>query len=115
MLGSDAAELIEVIAHNIEQPSGEAFLQRKVFYDNIGADRPARTARPVRALGGDFAQSVNQLLGSYDRDRNPDAPGGARTRAVVVRVLFRRARARQDATRKGERRRDSHHAERRDR
>lgn len=88
MLGSDAGELIEVIAHNIEQPSSEAFLQRKVFYDNIGADALPDLRGKVRALGGDFAQAVNQLLGAYDRDRNPDAPDGARARAVVVVYYF---------------------------
>ena len=87
MLGSDAGELIEVIAHNIEQPS-EAFLHRKVFYDNIGADALPELRGRVRALGGDFAQAVNQLLGTYDRDRNPQAPDGARARAVVVVYYF---------------------------
>jgi hypothetical protein len=84
MLGTDAAELIEAIAHNIEHPSAEAFLQRKVFYDNIGAAALPELRGRVRTLGGDFAQAVNQVLGTYDRDRNPDAPGGARTRAVVA-------------------------------
>jgi len=28
------------------------------------------------------------VLGSYDRDRNPGAPGGARTRAVVAVYYF---------------------------
>jgi hypothetical protein len=88
MLGRDAGELIEAIAHNIEQPSGEAFLQRKVFYDNIGADALPELRARVRALGGDFAQAVNQLLGAYDRDRTPGAPDGARTRAVVAVYYF---------------------------
>ena len=88
MMGSDAADLIEAIAHNIEQPSDEAFLQRKVFYDNIGAAALPDLRGKVRALGGDFARAVNQVLGSYDRDRNPGAPGGARTRAVVAVYYF---------------------------
>lgn len=88
MLGSDAAELIGVIAHNIERPSGEAFLQRKVFYDNVGADALPELRDRVRALGGEFAQAVNQVLASYDRDRNPNAPAGERTRAVVAVYYF---------------------------
>ena len=88
MLGNDAAELIDAIAHNIEHPSEERFLQRKVFYDNIGADALPELRGKVRALGGDFAQAINQLLGVYDHDRNPAAPGGARTRAVVVVYYF---------------------------
>jgi hypothetical protein len=88
MLGTDAAELIEAIAHNIEQPSEEAFLQRKVFYDNIGAAALPELRGTVRELGGDFASAVNRVLASYDRDRNPAAPGGARTRAVVAVYYF---------------------------
>jgi hypothetical protein len=88
MLGSDAGELIEAIAHNIEQPSAEAFLQRKVFYDNVGADALPELRGKVRALGGDFARAVNQLLAGYDRDRTPSAPGGARTRTVVALYYF---------------------------
>jgi hypothetical protein len=88
MLGSDAAELIEVIAHNIDRPSAEAFLQRKVFYDNLGADALPEVRGRVRALGSDFAQAVNHVLASYDRDRNPSAPAGARTRAVVAVYYF---------------------------
>jgi hypothetical protein len=88
ILGTDAAELIEAIAHNIEHPGTEAFLQRKVFYDNIGAAALPELRGRVRTLGGDFAQAVNQVLGSYDRDRNPNAPDGARTRAVVAVYYF---------------------------
>jgi hypothetical protein len=88
MLGSDSAELIEAIAHNIEHPSADAFLQRKVFYDNVGADALPELRGRVRTLGADFAQAVNQVLASYDRDRNPNAPGGERTRTVVAVYYF---------------------------
>jgi hypothetical protein len=37
----------------------------------------------VRQLGGSFVQEINQVLSSYDRDRHPEAPGGARKRTVV--------------------------------
>jgi hypothetical protein len=83
ILGSDAAELIGAISHNIDNPSDEAFLQRKVYYDNIGSEALAELRRRVREVGGSFVQQVNELLASYDRDRNPQAPGGARKRTVV--------------------------------
>lgn len=88
ILGTDTAELIEAIVHNIEQPSADAFLQRKVFYDNVGAAALPEVRSKVRALGGDFAQAVNRLLSSYDRDRNPAAPGGDRSRTVVAVYYF---------------------------
>jgi hypothetical protein len=83
ILGADVAELIAAITHNIEQPTDEAFLQRKVFYDNIGASALAELRRQVRAAGGEFTQKINSLLAGYDRDRNPDAPTGPRQRVVV--------------------------------
>jgi hypothetical protein len=83
MLGSDAAELIEAIVHNLERPGVDAFLQRTVRYDNLGADGlPALRAR-ARELGEAFTERVNELLAAADRDRNPAAPGGARSRAVI--------------------------------
>ena len=88
VLGSDAAELIEAIAHNIEHPSQEAFLQRKVSYDNIGAAALPELRVQMRALGGDFVQAVDRLLAGQDHDRNPSAPGGTRTRAVVAVYYF---------------------------
>jgi len=83
ILGADATELIEAIAHNIEHPATDAFLQRKVYYDHIGADALNELRQKVRAAGSTFVQEMNRLLAAYDRDRNPDAPGGARKRAVV--------------------------------
>jgi hypothetical protein len=83
ILGADAGELISAIAHNIEEPQDDAFLQRKVYYDNVGADALAQLRQRVRQSGGAFIQDVNQILASYDRDRHPSAPGGTRTRTVV--------------------------------
>lgn len=83
ILGADASELISAIAHNIAEPQDDAFLQRKVYYDNVGADALPDLRQRVRQLGGTFIQDVNQVLSSADRDRHPDAPGGARKRTVV--------------------------------
>jgi len=84
ILGTDAAELIRAIAHNIESPREETFLQRKVFYDNIGAEALAELRRRVRDGGGKFVQEMNEVFAGYDRDRNADAPGGRRKRAVLA-------------------------------
>ena len=84
-LGTDAAELIEAITHDIEQPS-DAFLQRKVFSDHIGAAALPEVRSQVRRLGDDFARAVQQVLGSYER--TAAAPGGAGARAVVAVYYF---------------------------
>ena len=83
ILGADVADLIRAITHNIESPRDEAFLQRKVFYDNIGADALSELRARVRDAGGRFAQEMNSVFAEFDRDRNPAAPGGTRKRAVL--------------------------------
>ncbi|MBI1816375.1 MAG: hypothetical protein HYR72_15465 [Deltaproteobacteria bacterium] len=83
ILGADVAELIAAITHNIEHAPADAFLQRKVYYDNIGAAALPELRQHVRSAGGEFTQTINTLLATFDRDRNPTAPGGARRRVVV--------------------------------
>ncbi len=88
ILGADASELIAAIAHNIESPDEEAFLQRKVHYDNIGSDGISDVRRHVRTAGGSFLEQLSAHLARYDRDRNPAAPGGRRKRVVVGLYYF---------------------------
>lgn len=83
ILGTDASELIGAITHNIDHPDEEPFLQRKVWYDNIGHRALAELRHKVREAGTGFVQEINQVIASYDRDRNPEAPGGARKRVVL--------------------------------
>ena len=76
LLGSDPGELFTTIVHNIEAAPERARLQRKVVYDNVGADALPALHAAARELGEDFVRQANALLASYDRDRNPNAPGG---------------------------------------
>lgn len=83
MLGEDVSEFAAVIAHNLESPPHEAFLQQKVVYDNIGEDGVSELRSELRRIGEAFLRRVNKLVASYDRDRNPKAPGGARKRVAL--------------------------------
>jgi len=83
LLGPDAADLIATVLHNLEHGGSDAFLQRTVRYDHLGAASLPVIRDRVRALGADFTQAVNQLLSAADRDRTPAAPGGGRHRAVL--------------------------------
>jgi hypothetical protein len=82
MLGRDPAEIYSTISHNIEDPA-VPWLQRRIAYDNIGSDALERLRDEAREVGEEFVRRANALLSSYDRDRRPDAPGGARSRVAV--------------------------------
>jgi len=87
LLGSDPGELFRTIAHNIED-ADTAWLQRKVVYDNIGADALDALRAAARAEGEALIRRANKLLAANDRDRNPDAPGGRRSRVVLGAYYF---------------------------
>ena len=87
LLGSDPAEVFSTIVHNIEHPEAPR-LQRKVVYDNIGADALPELSQAARDIGEEFIRRANALLASYDRDRNPEAPGGKRTRVLLGSYYF---------------------------
>jgi hypothetical protein len=82
VLGNDPGELFATIAHNLAHADA-AWLQRKVAYDHIGADALPALREEARQAGLDFVRRANALLASYDRDRQPQAPGGERTRVAV--------------------------------
>lgn len=87
LLGSDPAELFSTIVHNIEHADAPR-LQRKVVYDNVGSDALAELQASARRLGETFIRRANALLASRDRDRNPQAPGGQRSRVVLGTYYF---------------------------
>jgi Family of unknown function (DUF6502) len=87
LLGSDPAELFATIMHNIEHPDAPR-MQRKVVYDNIGANALAELQAAARSIGEDFIRRANALLAAYDRDRTPAAPGGKRSRVVLGTYYF---------------------------
>lgn len=87
LLGSDPGELFATIVHNIEHPDTPR-LQRKVVYDNVGADALAALRDEARKAGEEFIRRANTLLASYDRDRHPKAPAGKRMRVVLGTYYF---------------------------
>lgn len=91
MLAEDPAQLVETMLRNVLEPDGEPLLQRKVFYDNLGADGAERARAEVRRAGEKFLRTMNAVLARYDRDRNPKAPGGRRRGAGVGVYFFETA------------------------
>ena len=88
ILGEDPAELIETILRNIFGGEKERMLQRKIYYDNLGADAVDRIRAEMRREGERFLRRINRLLSRYDRDRNPRAPGGERHYAALGVYFF---------------------------
>ncbi|MFM8410735.1 MAG: DUF6502 family protein [Alphaproteobacteria bacterium] len=87
LLGSDPGEVFGTIVHNIETPD-EPWFHRKVVYDNVGADALPALRDRSREAGETLVRETNALLAASDRDRNPSAPGGRRTRVVVATYWF---------------------------
>jgi hypothetical protein len=83
MLAEDPAELVETMRRNVFEAESERFLQRKVSFDNVGAEALPEVRRKLQRIGERTIIQVNRLLATYDRDLNPGAPGGARSYATL--------------------------------
>ena len=83
ILGSDVADLIATIDHNLRQGVADPRFQRKVMYDNL----PEGVIQEFRALSAGQSQALLEQLDKWlsqrDRDINPGANGGGRMRAGV--------------------------------
>jgi Family of unknown function (DUF6502) len=90
MLAEDPAELIETMLGNIFDEARAPRLQRKVLYDNLGADALPRLRLEIRRAGERFLRSIDKRMARADRDRNPNAPGGERRTAGVGLYYFER-------------------------
>jgi len=80
ILGRDGAEFLRVMLHNVSAPPGATMFQRKASYDNIGSAGRKALQAALRQDAAGAIESANATLAAADRDRNPDAPGGKRTR-----------------------------------
>jgi hypothetical protein len=107
MLAEDPPDLVETMLRNIFEETADPLLQRRVVYDNIGERGMETLRRRLRKTAETFVRRVDRLLASYDRDRNPKAPGGDRHAAGIGVYYFedrhaeRTARASARANRRG--------------
>jgi hypothetical protein len=83
ILGTDVADLIQTIDHNLEESSSGPYFQRKVMYDNL----PAEIIEEFRALSAKQAQQLLEQLDGWlakrDRDASPTTKGTGRVRAGI--------------------------------
>lgn len=82
ILGSDTADLITTIEHNLHNATQPRF-QRKVMYDNV----PLEAAKEFRVLsaaqGHELLESLDRWLSQRDRDVNPSVRGTGRMRVGI--------------------------------
>lgn len=83
ILGSDVAQLIKTIDHNLQHGEQEPRFQRKVYYDNL----PEEALPALRAMTNEQAQALleqlNQWMAQQDRDSNPAVEGSGRKQAAI--------------------------------
>jgi hypothetical protein len=81
ILGTDVADLIGTIDHNLEAGDGRTLFQRSVAYDNLPAES-VEAFRPMAAeRAQEFLEFLDAWLALHDRDLNPNANGTGRWRA----------------------------------
>ena len=83
MLAEDPPDLVETMLRNIFEETADPLLQRRVVYDNIGAQGMETLRHRLRKTAETFVRRVDRVLANYDRDRNPKAPGGDRHAAGI--------------------------------
>lgn len=79
MLGTDVADLISTIDHNLSEVTEMPFFQRKVAYDNLPAKFLPVLTELVRTHGQKLLERLDAAMAKQDRDVTPDTePGGHR-------------------------------------
>ena len=80
ILGSDTADLITTIDHNLYDKPAKPRVQRKVMYDNV----PVEAAREFQILAAaqsqELLEALDRWLSHRDRDVNPASKGTGRVR-----------------------------------
>lgn len=83
ILGTDVAELIATIDHNLRAEGPEPFYQRKVRYDNLPNEAMQELRRMVRLRAQELLETLDREISRHDRDINPEVQGTGRRYAGV--------------------------------
>ena len=87
ILGSDTADLIATIAHNLTAKATPRF-QRKVMYDNVPVEAVQEFQRFSANRAQLFLEGIDRWLSQQDRDVNPAVTGTGRKRVGVGLYYF---------------------------
>lgn len=83
ILGTDVADLIASIEHNLDPGAAVRFFQRKVAYDNLPADYLPALRELLAQKGQGLLETLNEDMVRHDRDLRGEAGDGPRRRAMV--------------------------------
>ena len=83
VLGSDTADLIMTIDHNLYQKPTKPRFQRKVMYDNVSVEAAREFQTLAAAQGQELLESIDRWLSHRDRDVNPASKGTGRVRVGI--------------------------------
>lgn len=80
ILGTDVADLIAAIEHNLDPDSANPFYQRKVAYDNLPAAYLPELQELVRTRAQELLEDLDDEMAENDLDVTPreSEPGGRR-------------------------------------
>ena len=83
ILGSDTADLIATLEHNLYAKPRNPRFQRKVMYNNV-SEKTAREFHSIAAARGqELLEALDRWLAHRDRDVNPAAKGPGRVRLGI--------------------------------
>lgn len=91
ILGTDAADLISTIDHNLQNGSTLPFFQRKVSYDNLPLEALTDIRMLAREHGQNLLEHLDGRISQVDKDINPEVNGTGRMRAGVGIYYFEEA------------------------
>lgn len=80
VLGTDTADLIATIDHNVYQKPTKPRFQRKVMYDNVPVEAAKEFEVLAAAQGQELLETIDRWLSHRDRDVNPASKGTGRVR-----------------------------------
>ena len=83
ILGTDVADLVSSIDHNLTHPPEQAFFQRKVAYDNLVSESLPGIRRDAARRAQKLLEHLDRRMADQDRDTRPDVEGTGRHRAVL--------------------------------
>lgn len=83
ILGTDVADLIASIEHNLDPPDGIRYFQRKVAYDNLPPEYLPALRELLARKGQALLEDLNDDMARHDRDLSGEVVEGPRRRAMV--------------------------------